>query len=236
MTELTQNLTLAEIVNTHPSLARQLERRNLDYCCGGAATLEEACATNGLDVTTVLDELSDAATDEPTGTWPTMGLVQLVDHLEATHHAYLWSELPRLSALMDKVATVHGERHPELGDIRDCFATIRTDLEPHLTKEERVLFPMVRELATADSAPSFHCGSIQNPISAMLTEHDTVGELLRRLRALSNEYVPPVDGCGSYVALFAGFETMEADTHMHIHKENNLLFPAVVEIERRLAS
>ena len=215
---------------------RQLERRNLDYCCGGAATLEEACATNGLDVTTVLDELSDAATDEPTGTWSTMGLVQLVDHLEATHHAYLWSELPRLSALMDKVTTVHGERHPELGAIGDCFATIRTDLEPHLTKEERVLFPMVRELATADSAPSFHCGSIRNPISAMLTEHDTVGELLRRLRALSNEYVPPADGCGSYVALFAGFETMEADTHLHIHKENNLLFPAVVEIERRLAS
>jgi regulator of cell morphogenesis and NO signaling len=236
MTELTKNLTLAEIVNTHPSLARQLERRNLDYCCGGATTLEEACATNGFDVTTVLDELSDAATDEPTGTWSTMGLVQLVDHLEATHHGYLWSELPRLSALIDKVFTVHGERHPELGEIRDCFATIRADLEPHLTKEERVLFPMVRQLATADSETSLHCGSIQNPISVMLAEHDTVGELLRRLRALCNDYVPPTDGCGSYVALFAGFETMEADTHLHIHKENNLLFPEVVEVERRLAS
>lgn len=234
MTELTPNLTLADIVTAHPSLARQLEARDLDYCCGGATTLEDACAANGLDVATVLDALVDAATDGPADTWSTMGLVELVDHLEATHHAYLWSELPRLCALVDKVVSVHGERHPELGDIGDCFATIRADLEPHLMKEERVLFPMVRELATADSPRSFHCGSIQNPISVMLTEHDTVGDLLRQLRSLTDGYTPPTDGCGSYVALFAGFEAMEADTHLHIHKENNLLFPAVVAAERRL--
>ena len=149
-------------MNTHPSLARQLEARDLDYCCGGATTLEDACATNGLDVATVLDELAGAATDEPGETWATMGLVELVDHLEATHHAYLWSELPRLGALMDKVVGVHGERHPELADIGECFATIRADLEPHLTKEERVLFPMVRELATAESPPRSR-GSIQEP-------------------------------------------------------------------------
>lgn len=236
MTGLTPNLTLAEIVNAHPSLARELEARDLDYCCGGATTVEDACATNGLDVATVLGELARAAVDEPAERWSTMGLVELVDHLEATHHAYLWSELPRLAALLDKVVGVHGERHPELGDIDDCFTTIRSDLEPHLTKEERVLFPMVRELAAADSQPSFHCGSIQNPISVMLTEHDTVGDLLRQLRSLTDGYTPPTDGCGSYVALFAGLETMEADTHLHIHKENNLLFPAVAAAERRLVT
>ena len=236
MTGLTPNLTLAEIVNAHPSLARELEARDLDYCCGGATTVEDACATNGLDVATVLDELARAGVDEPAERWSTMGLVELVDHLEATHHAYLWSELPRLAALLDKVVGVHGERHPELGDIDDCFPTIRSDLEPHLTKEERVLFPMVRELAAADSQPSFHCGSIQNPISVMLTEHDTVGDLLRQLRSLTDGYTPPTDGCGSYVALFAGLETMEADTHLHIHKENNLLFPAVAAAERRLVT
>lgn len=235
MTIFTAHSTLADIVTARPSSARVLEARGLDYCCGGSATLEDACATTGLDVTTVLDELSAARTNEPTDAWATMGLVELVDHLEATHHAYLWSELPRLTALMDKVVTVHGERHPELGEIGDCFATIRADLEPHLTNEEQVLFPMVRALASTDSARSFDYGPIRNPIAVMLTEHDTVGELLRRLRSLTDGYTPPTDGCGSYVALFAGFETMEADTHLHIHKENNLLFPAVVGAEQRLA-
>jgi regulator of cell morphogenesis and NO signaling len=236
MTELTSNLTLAEIVTTHPSLARQLEAYDLDYCCGGSTTLHDACAANELDVVTVLDGLAEAATEEPADTWSTMGILELVEHLEATHHAYLWSELPRLTALMDKVVGVHGERHPELADIGDCFATIRAELEPHLSKEERVLFPMVRDIATADSLRSMQSGSIENPISVMLSEHDTVGDLLRQLRSLTHSYTPPADGCDSYVALFNGFETMEADTHLHIHKENNLLFPAVVDAEQQLTS
>jgi regulator of cell morphogenesis and NO signaling len=239
MNAITESVTLADIVTTHPALARELERRDLDYCCGGGTTLSEACNANGLDVATVIDELVAASlqsSESPGQSWATMGLVQLVDHLEATHHAYLWAEMPRLSALFDKVLSVHGERHPELVAIGECYTTIRTDLEPHLTKEERVLFPMIRELATASTAPSFHCGSLQNPISVMLSEHDTVGDLLRQLRRLTDGYQPPADGCGSYEALFAGLEQLEADTHLHIHKENNLLFPTVVQVEQRLGS
>jgi regulator of cell morphogenesis and NO signaling len=236
MNAITESVTLADIVTTHPSLARELERRDLDYCCGGGITLAAACSANGLDVETVIDELTAESSDSPGEPWATMGLVQLVDHLEATHHRYLWAELPRLSALFDKVLSVHGERHPELVAIDECYTTIRIDLEPHLTKEERVLFPMIRELATASTAPSFHCGSLQNPISAMLSEHDTVGDLLRQLRRLTDGYQPPADGCGSYEALFAGLEQLEADTHLHIHKENNLLFPTVVQVEQRLGS
>ena len=187
----------------------------------------------------VIDELAAATSDAPSApgeAWATMGLVQLVDHLEATHHEYLWAELPRLSALLDKVLSVHGERHPELAAIHECYTTIRADLEPHLTKEERVLFPMIRELATASAPSASDRPSLQPPISVMLSEHDTVGDLLRRLRQLTDGYRPPADGCGSYEALFAGLEWLEADTHLHIHKENNLLFPAVVQVEQRLGS
>ena len=240
MTELTHDVTLAEIVNRHPSLARQLEARDLDYCCGGVSTLEDACATKGLDVTAVLEELSDAVADDATGesdgAWATMGIVQLVDHLETTHHAYLWSELPRLEALMAKVAGVHGARHPELTDISDCLAAIRADLEPHLEREERLLFPMVRELGTADPAAQVDRDATQRQIADMLTEHDVVGELLRRLRTLTGGYTPPADGCNSYIALFDGLRTLEADTHLHVHKENNLLFPAVVAVDQRSTS
>jgi regulator of cell morphogenesis and NO signaling len=186
----------------------------------------------------VLVDLQTAADSEtdPTPTWATMSPAELVDHLEATHHQYLWAELPRLSALADKVRSVHGERHPELAAIVACYETIRADLEPHLQKEERVLFPMVRELAAADTAPAFHCGSLRNPISVMLAEHDTVGALLAELREHTDGYRPPADGCASYQALFAGLAELEADTHLHVHKENNVLFPAVVALEQRLAS
>lgn len=139
--------------------------------------------------------------------------------------------MPRITALLDKIVSVHGDRHPELADVAACYGRIRADLEPHLMKEERVLFPMVRELATSDGVPAFHCGSPRNPISVMLAEHDDVGELLAELRTLTSDYTVPADGCASYQAAFAALERLEADTHLHVHKENNLLFPMVVRME-----
>jgi regulator of cell morphogenesis and NO signaling len=221
--------TLAAIVDAKPDTARILERYQLDYCCGGHRTLEQACAERDLDPSTVRAEL-DTEPDAPAA-WSTMGPAALVDHLEATHHRYLHEELPRLVALTDKVARVHGRRHPELHHVASTLAALHADLEPHLLKEERVLFPMIRELATATAPPSFHCGSIANPVRMMLLEHDRAGELLGELRAITDGYEPPADGCASYHALYRGLEQLEADTHLHVHKENNVLFPAVLVLE-----
>ena len=160
----------------------------------------------------------------------------LVDHLEATHHRYLWDEMPRVTALVDKIVSVHGARHPELAEVASCFAQVRADLEPHMLKEERMLFPMIRELAASTGMPSFHCGSLRNPISVMLSEHDAVGDLLAKLSRLTDGYTPPADGCASYVACFAAMAELEADTHLHIHKENNVLFPMVVRLETERAA
>ncbi len=236
MTTFTEQTTLAAIVTARPGLARELEARGLDYCCGGAATLADSCAANDLDTTSVLSELAAMSVDEIAPDWATMGVAQLVDHIEGTHHQYLWAELPRLSALAAKVLSAHGERHPELVDVVACYATIRADLEPHLTKEEQVLFPAIRTLATDGGTPSFAFGSTANPISVMLAEHDTVGALLARLSDLTSGYLTPADGCASYAALSSGLAELEADTHLHIHKENNVLFPAVAAIEAQLAS
>lgn len=235
MTTTTTDTSLAEIVTEAPGAARILEKYGLDYCCGGRQPLADACAAAGVDMATVVAEL-DAAPPAPTEAWTTMAPGDLADHIESTHHAYLHSELPRLEALMDKVLAAHGGRHPELATIATALRGIREDLEPHLAKEERVLFPMIRELAAATTAPEFHCGSLQNPISMMMMEHDRTGELIERLRELTGGYEPPADGCNSYKALFAGMHELETDTHLHIHKENNVLFPAVVALESRVAA
>jgi regulator of cell morphogenesis and NO signaling len=222
--------TLGRLVTETPGAARVFERHGLDYCCGGQRSLGEACAEGQVDSTDVLDEIA-ALHDGPAPDWPAMGPSELVDHLEATHHHYLNGELPRLSALAAKVEGVHGGHHPELADVRSTLEALRDDLEPHLMKEERVLFPMIRELAASDTAPSFHCGTLRNPIGVMAIEHDRAGELLTRLRDLTGGYQVPDDGCASYRMLYVGLEELEADTHLHIHKENNLLFPAVMKLE-----
>jgi regulator of cell morphogenesis and NO signaling len=94
-----------------------------------------------------------------------------------------------------------------------------------------VLFPMIRRLADTKTRPTFHCGPITNPISMMMLEHDRAGHLLVRLRGAANDYHVPADGCASYRACYRDLAELEADTHLHIHKENNVLFPAVVQLE-----
>ena len=227
--------TLATIVDANPAAARILERHQLDYCCGGRRTLDQACAERDLDPAVVRSELD---TVEPAGPadWATMTPAALVDHIEATHHRYLHEELPRLAALVEKVVGVHGARHPELRDVQATYTRLRLDLEPHLMKEERVLFPMIRDLAAAATAPTFHCRSVANPIRMMLLEHDQAGDLLEELRTLTSEFEPPPDACASFQALYRGLAEIEADTHLHVHKENNVLFPAVLADEHDLSA
>jgi len=156
---------------------------------------------------------------------------QLLEHLERTHHAFLRSELPRLSGLLRTVAAAHGTRHPELFAISDVFEELRLDLEPHLVKEERVLFPLIRQLLAAATLPSFACGTIRNPISVMTTEHDRTDDYLSQLRAATGGYRTPDDADATYRSLFTGFAALEADLELHLHEENDVLFPAIVALE-----
>lgn len=228
------NRTLGDLVTERPGAARVLERYGLDYCCGGGATLAEACTEHGVDLAAVTADL-DRVEHAPAPDWASMTASELAEHIVETHHAYLREELPRLSSLAEKVAGVHGTLHPELYEVRRTFELLKDDLLPHLVKEERVLFPAVAELERADQMPWFPFGSARGPISIMLTEHDTVGELLEQLRRLTDGYTVPEGGCGSYRSLYSGLEAVERDTHLHVHKENNVLFPAVVRMESRLS-
>jgi regulator of cell morphogenesis and NO signaling len=226
MTALNGTETLADLVTANPTRARVMERFGLDYCCNGARRFVDACTQIGLDPQLVATELLDlgAALDDD---WSALAPAQLADHIERTHHAYLHTELPRLSSLLAKVNEVHGARHPELADITSTYEDLRADLEPHLLKEERVLFPMIRELASSAEGLESPRATVRNPIAQMVAEHDRAGELLARLRSQCENYRAPEDGCASYRALFAGLADLEADTHLHIHKENNVLFPTV---------
>jgi regulator of cell morphogenesis and NO signaling len=223
---VTATRTLGELVAEAPGRAAVLDRLGLDYCCHGQRTLADACTEAGLEHDAVAAALV-AAVPEPVD-HPTEPAA-LADHIEATHHAYLHAELPALDALAAKVVGVHGERHPELAEVHRLIVALRADLEPHLLKEERVLFPAVRALV--DGASDFPFGTVQNPIRMMSMEHDRAGELLAALRDASGGYRVPEDGCASYRSLYERLAALEADTHRHIHLENNVLFPAAVALE-----
>ena len=238
MTTITPDTKLADIIVARPVLASTMEKLGLDYCCGGQRSISEAAAALGLDPHTTIEILEaipeSMNADETTSVhddWTGMSLTEMVDRLEVTHHAYLKEALPRLTELSSKVAEVHGDNHHELIDVDRLTKAIRADLEPHMMKEEQILFPMVRQLDEATSAPDFHCGTLRNPISVMMMEHDQVGDLLQKIRTATSAYSLPDDACASYRALYEGLAELESDTHMHVHRENNIVFPAVIQAE-----
>jgi regulator of cell morphogenesis and NO signaling len=158
-------------------------------------------------------------------------LSEAVDHLLETHHKYLKETLPRLAALLDKVVNAHVARHPELTTVRELFAELRADLEPHLMKEEQVLFPIIKALETSGGNADFHCGSVLNPIRVMQAEHEQALTLFEKIRATTQNFKMPEDGCESYRLLLIGLDELETDTRLHIQKENEILFPQVLAYE-----
>ena len=239
---LSLDKTVRDLALEMPQATRVLEKLKIDYCCGGDKPLGEACATAGIEVANLERMLEEAGQAEAQGNasldFQQATLSELIGHILDKHHVYTKSEMARLEPLVDKVIGAHGENHPELREIGEVFQTLCADLKPHMFKEEQILFPYILEMEIASlqnrPAPLAPFGTVNNPVRMMMMEHETVGDILRELRALSSNYTVPADGCISYQTLYQALEAFEQDLHLHIHLENNILFPRAIELERSL--
>lgn len=233
---LSTNKTVGELALEVPAAMRVFEKLGIDYCCGGKRSLGEACSVAGVKPEDVELELSTASQlEREAPNLSTATLAELIDHIVGKHHSFTRLELDRLNALLKKVCMAYGESHRELWEIQTLFDELTADLEVHMRKEEQVLFPYVirTEASVQQSLPLVHApfGTVANPVRMMMMEHDRAGELLKQIRALSGNYVPPADACMSYQTLYNALEALEKDLHQHIHLENNILFPRAVEME-----
>ena len=233
------NKSVRELALEIPGATRIFEAAGIDYCCGGQQSLSDACAKAGVTVDDTVASLELANTSSKQAeerNFVNATLAELIDHIIETHHVFTRTEIGRLRALLEKVCGVHGQNHPELARLRTLFGILSLELEPHMTKEERVLFPYVIGMEDAVSnkrpvtAPLFK--TIAIPVRMMMLEHDGAGELLKQMRQLTSDYTPPSDACISYQTLYASLEAFEKDLHQHIHLENNILFPRALEMER----
>ncbi len=218
--------TVGEIVAENPSLARVFQSFKIDFCCQGGRTLREACTLKGVAPEAVLDQLEAGMKEkQDTGANPALlPPVELADHIVSTHHAYLRNELPRLLAMSQRVAHVHGGHTPSLVEVFELFVAMADELNSHLEKEEQILFPAIKAMTEGRGTPM----PLDGPVACMLHEHDDAGAALARLRELTHGFVPPPEACNTYRALFAGLAELEEDLHRHIHLENSVLFPAAL--------
>lgn len=214
---------VGRIASELPIATRVFARYQIDFCCGGGRPLAEVCEDRRLDTDTILEEIEAETSPEgfQTERWDDAPLPELIDHIESRYHRRLDEELPRLEVMALKVLRAHGQKAPDvLPALVETFLELKDELERHMAKEERVLFPMIR---------TGHGGSATAPISVMEDEHESAGEALRRLRGLTDDYRVPQGACNTWRALWAGLAALEEDMHQHIHLENNILFPRALD-------
>lgn len=233
---ITTESIVGEIVAHDFRTAEVFKSNRIDFCCRGNRSIAEVCQKNQMSTADLIEKLNASLKNTENGqidfrSWdPDL----LIDFIEKKHHRYVEKTIPILLGYLQKIAKVHGESHPELLQIESLFAASATDLLHHMQKEEQVLFPFIRQMLNEESQIQPFFGTVKNPISMMKEEHDQEGVRFREMAALSNDFNPPADACGTYTVAFAMLQEFESDLHQHIHLENNILFPKAIELEKSL--
>ncbi len=236
---ITNETIVGELTAQDYRAASVFKKFAVDFCCNGNRTIKEVCEMTDINPADIIGALQSALTvNNDTAldfkTWPAD---LLADYIEKKHHRFVKDQAIEIKPYLHKISKVHGDIHPELYTIEKLFNAGVDELTTHMEKEESVLFPFVRKMKQ-EKFPQQNIAfrSIKNPIETMMLEHNVEGERFREISALSNSYTPPPDACNTYRVAFALLKAFEEDLHLHIHLENNILFPQAIALEKSLAN
>ncbi|MDD5597279.1 MAG: iron-sulfur cluster repair di-iron protein [Victivallaceae bacterium] len=229
-----RNKPIGQIVAENLTAARVFEAHGMDFCCHGAQTLENACKDHHVTVKQLEAELSALSQlpSQDDSDVSDMELNELTHHIVTVHHVYTKKMLPVIAGHLDTVVKVHGVNHPTLFDIRKNFNSLREELEPHLEKEEKRVFPYIDALAKNIPLPSVDFHKISQPITLLEKEHENAGRIFDDINNLAQGYKPPSDACNTYRLALRELQELEQDLHLHIAQENYLLFPKAIKCEQ----
>ncbi len=226
--DITHDSRVADLATDAPATIKVFQQHGIDFCCGGKLPLADACAGQGLDVDAIITELQAATTNgKAQQDWDLAPMADLVAYVQTRFHEPLRAELPRLTEMLAKVVSRHGEHYPEtLLPLQRIFDGFRREMLDHMMKEDMVLFPAIVSLERGGSDQTGAGWAwIAQPIEMMEAEHEDAGRALAEMRRLTAGYAPPTGACPTFRGLYYGLSELERETHVHVHLENNILFP-----------
>lgn len=231
---ITEQTIVGELVAQDYRTASVFKKQGIDFCCNGNRSIAEACDKKQINTAAMIETLEEVMnhTNGAVADYNSWPLDLLADYVEKKHHRYVNEKIVEIAPFLNKVARVHGDRHPELLEVLELFSECAEDLTAHMHKEEQILFPFVRRMVAGDLAQA-PFGTIQNPINMMMHEHTAEGERFRKVAELTDNYTPPEDACNTYRVTYALLKEFEEDLHLHIHLENNILFPKAIAMETK---
>jgi len=235
---LQENQIIGELVAQDYRTASVFKKHAIDFCCQGNRTIQDACTQEKIDSKTVIDELEYVLNSQRDSTidyhsWP---IDLLANYIEKKHHRYVEEKSSEIKPYLEKICRVHGNQHPELIEINRLFIAATEELAMHMKKEELILFPYIKKMVIAKQQNSTltgsHFGTVKNPIQMMMDDHTNEGDRFRKIEELSNNYTPPQDACNTFNVTLFLLREFQTDLHLHIHLENNILFPKAIELEK----
>lgn len=237
--EINRKTRIGDIVKANFNTAKIFEKNNIDFCCRGAVSLEDATSNAKIDINNLLTELEAivALSDPDSKYIDSLELDELADYIEKRHHSYVSENIPFLQVKLQKLCDVHGDKHPELFRIKDLFDGAAENLNAHMKKEELILFPHIRKMVKIKKdnlTMKDELGRAREIINVMHKEHSTEGERFEEISKLSSSYTCPPDGCNTYQVTYQSLKDFEKDLHRHIHLENNILFKKALILEAEL--
>jgi regulator of cell morphogenesis and NO signaling len=225
-----KEISIGEIVAADFRAAEIFKNAGIDFCCGGKKSLDFACTEKSIDPSVIVKQLNEIE-DVPVNqnqNFNDWGLSFLIDYIVNTHHKYVLKSLPELVFYTQKIAAVHGSHHPELKEVADLFEKVNAELLQHLKKEEEVLFPSIKEVINSNSTVAKD--TIISEISRMSGEHEFAGGAMDKINEITSNYLVPEDGCNTYSLTFRILHQFEDDLHVHVHLENNILYPKALAL------
>lgn len=239
--EITKDTIIGDVVSKDYRTASIFKEKGIDFCCHGNRSIGDALENNQSDIDQIIGKLHNVLESKNNSsidynTWP---LDLMTDYIEKKHHKYVETKGQEIIPYLSKLVQVHGGRHPELAEVLKEFKESFGLLAMHMKREELLVFPYIRKMVKAKddhTTVQASFGSVQSPIQTLLNEHDVEGERFRKISSLTSHFTTPADGCNTYQVTMAMLKEYEEDLHLHIHLENNILFPKAIELEKELAS
>jgi regulator of cell morphogenesis and NO signaling len=229
-TQINIEPTIGEIVANDFRAASLFKEAGIDFCCGGNKSLSDACKEKGTNESHLIKQLEALAHTPVSGAmnFKEWELGFLSEYIMNTHHKFVLKNLPELVFYTQKIANVHGDHHPELLEVASLFTKINEELLQHLKNEEEVLFPAIKE-AEKSISPEVK-STIVSEITRMQGEHEFAGGAMDKINVLTNNYFIPEDACNTYRVSLKLLEQFEDDLHIHVHLENNILYPKALKL------
>jgi len=218
------------IVTNNHNAAAIFNYHGIDFYSQGGRTLEDACIGHNVAMSSIIEDLWELRNQS--GNVPDfskMNMIELSTYILRTHHKFTEKKLVFIRNTMHRLIGHHREDHSNLTLVRKTFEDLSVYLTVHMKHEEFIVFPCIHKMVKTKRMNLTTFQTIERPISSMIDDHDHEVMTLKKLAELTNNFAVPANADYALKITYNSMKELVEDLKIHMHLENNILFPRAID-------